>query len=512
MPKQGQTTKHKARPPRLCWVSAGVTLAALLALWWVVASTRLAPTLYLVMALAGAVLVADIVFLLTRDASRRGRTIVGCVLAALAVVGSLVGGFYIWRTVNAVRTVSNTVEDHARVSFYAMQDSSAETLDDLADGAFGILKELDRANTDATLQQVETEHGLTLSVTEYDSLIYLADALQNGEVDAIVLNEAYLALYEETPGYEDFPAGLKSISTRQVEQAAQPAETEAQPQEDAVINILISGSDTRESSIDQYGRSDVNIIASINPETHRVLLLSTPRDYFVPLAVGVDNAYDKLTHAGIYGMDVLTGTLENLYGIDIDYYFRINFTGFVEVVDALGGIEVDSDYDFYTEYNGQSYHFTQGTNTLSGEEALAFARTRYAFAEGDRQRGNNQLAIVKAVIRKAMSPAILTSYLSILESVQNYVDTNVPYTVMADLVRQQLEDNLAWTVTSYSVDGSDATSTTYSMNQQLYVMIPDETTVQEAKNKLADLGNTVAQDSEATAEPEATAAPEEPAA
>ena len=159
-----------------------------------VASTRLAPTLYLVMALAGAILVADIVFLLTRDASRRGRTIVGCVLAALAVVGSLVGGFYIWRTVNAVRTVSNTVEDHARVSFYAMQDSSAQTLDDLADGAFGILKELDRANTDATLQQVETEHGLTLSVTEYDSLIYLADALQNGEVDAIVLNEAYLAL------------------------------------------------------------------------------------------------------------------------------------------------------------------------------------------------------------------------------------------------------------------------------------------------------------------------------
>ena len=232
----------------------------------------------------------------------------------------------------------------------------------------------------------------------------------------------------------------------------------------------------------------------------------------MPLAVGVDNAYDKLTHAGIYGMDVLMGTLENLYGIQIDYYFRINFTGFVDVVDALGGVEVNSDYDFTTEYNSKSYHFVQGTNTLNGEEALAFARTRYAFAEGDRQRGNNQLAIVKAVIRKAMSPSILTSYLSILESVQNCVDTDVPYTVLADLVRQQLENNVAWTVTSYSVDGSDATSTTYSMNQQLYVMIPDETTVQEAKNKLADLGNTVAQDSEATAEPEAIAAPEEPAA
>ena len=176
-----QTTKHKARPPRLCWVSAGVTLAALLALWWVVASTRLAPTLYLVMVLAGAILVADIVFLLTRDVSRRGRTIVGCVLAALAVVGSLVGGFYIWRTVNAVRTVSNTVEARAQVSFYAMQDSSAQTLDDLADGAFGILKELDRANTDATLQQVETEHGLTLSVTEYDSLTYLAMHCKTGK-------------------------------------------------------------------------------------------------------------------------------------------------------------------------------------------------------------------------------------------------------------------------------------------------------------------------------------------
>lgn len=506
MPEQRRTTKHVARPPRLCWALTAITLAALLALWGLVFGTRLAPALYLVALLTAAVLTAGLVFLLARDAAHRGRMAGGCVLTALAVAGSLAGGFYLWRTVHAVRTVSDATVERARVSFYTLQDSPAAALEDLASGTFGVLKELDRSNTDITLQQVQEEHDLTLAVTGYDSLIDLADALQSGAVDAIVLNEAYLTLYEETPGYEEFPSRLKTISTRQVEHVVEAEPAESQAPEDPVVNILISGSDTRENTIDQRGRSDVNIIASINTETHQILLLSTPRDYFVPLDVGVDDAYDKLTHAGIYGMDVLMGTLEKLYGIDIDYYFRINFTGFVDVIDALGGIDVYSDYEFDSNFDHKDYHFEKGFNQLNGEQALVFARTRYAFAEGDRQRGDNQLEIVKAVLNKAMSPSILTSYLTILDSVQSCVDTSVPYDVLADLVRRQLESNASWSIESFSVNGSDARSTTYSMNQQLYVMIPDETTVQEAKNKLADLGNDVQQDDTASTPAEDPAA------
>ena len=259
--------------------------------------------------------------------------------------------------------------------------------------------------------------------------------------------------------------------------------------EQRVITVLISGSDTRDSAIDQRGRSDVNIIARVNLETHQVLLVSTPRDYFVPLALD-GGPKDKLTHAGIYGMDVLMGTLENLYGITIDYYFRVNFTGFIDIIDALGGIEVYSAYTFDTK-QAKGYSFQQGMNQMDGAAAKAFVQERYSFPDGDRQRGRNQLAVVEAVIRKALSPSILSGYLDILESVESCIDTSVPYDLVADLVRWQLSENPQWEIESYSVNGSDAHSTTYSMNQSLYVMIPDESTVQEAQDKLASVAEVI---------------------
>lgn len=504
--QRDQPNKRQQHLPRLCVVDVAVMLCATIGLAVVLATTHLVPVAYIIIQVVACLGITAIVFFLTKDHKKRKLRVAGTVIAVILLIVAVVAGYYITQTVNAVRRVADASVERSQVTFYAMQDNEAETLDDFANGMFGILQELDRANTDATLQQVEAEHGLTLNTIEYGSLIQLADALQDGEVDAIVLNEAYLTLYEETPGYEDFPAQLKAISTQQVEHVVEAEPEPEQSSADPMINILISGSDTRESTIDQRGRSDVNIIASINTETHQILLLSTPRDYFVPLDVGVDDAYDKLTHAGIYGMDVLMGTLENLYGIDIDYYFRINFTGFVDVIDALGGIEVYSDYEFDSNFDHKDYHFEKGFNQLNGEQALVFARTRYAFAEGDRQRGDNQLEIVKAVLNKAMSPSILTSYLTILDSVQSCVDTSVPYDVLADLVRRQLESNASWSIESFSVNGSDARSTTYSMNQQLYVMIPDETTVQEAKNKLADLGNDVQQDDTASTPAEDPAA------
>lgn len=336
---------------------------------------------------------------------------------------------------------------------------------------------------------------------EYDSLTELADGLNQNEVDAILLNEAYLDLYDETSGYETFPGSLRTVLTQQIDHEVGAEQEQSAQLSDPIINILISGSDTRSDVIDQRGRSDVNIIASVNTQTHQILLISTPRDYFVPLNVGVEDAYDKLTHAGIYGMDVLMGTLENLYGIDLDYYFRLNFVGFEQVIDALGGVDVYSAYEF----DSGDYHYQQGTNTLNGAQALAFVRNRYAFADGDRQRGKNQMAVVEGVLKKATSPSVLSNYLSILDSIQSCVDTNVPYDVISALVRQQLQDGATWNVDCFSVNGSDSHSTTYSMNQDLYVMIPDEATVQEAKEKLASLGNTVDGSTEASEEADSAA-------
>lgn len=500
--QRNQPNTQKPHLPRLCIADVGLMAAITVIMTAVLATSHLVPMTYLLLMVAVYLGITVGVFFLVRNRQRRKLQIAGTLLTAIMLAASLIAGYYITRTINTVQKVVDASVERSTVSFYSLQSNPAESLEEMSDSAFGILKALDRDNTEQTLQQVEAEHNLTLTTVEFDDLMSLADALLDGSVDGIVLNEAYLTLYEETAGHENFPSQLKTISTRQVEHVVEPEPEEAES-DDPIINILISGSDTRNDVIDQRGRSDVNIIASINTETHQILLISTPRDYFVPLDVGVEDAYDKLTHAGIYGMDVLKGTLENLYDINIDYYFRINFTGFVDVIDALGGIEVYSDYEF----DSRGSHFDQGWNQLTGEEALNFARERYSFAEGDRQRGDNQLEIVKAVLNKAVSPTILTKYLTILDNIQNCIDTSIPYDVLANLVRKQLEDNASWSIESFSVNGSDARSTTYSMNQQLYVMIPDEATVQEAKEKLTAIGNELQQEESKEESPDSTAEP-----
>lgn len=453
-----------------------VLLLVFIGILW---STGLVPTLYLVLGLILSLLLCGLVLWLTRDPARRVRRIIGFVLAVLFALLGVFGDFALWRTARTLRDVTDTAGERSAIGFYVLDDSEYETLEDLQGCALGILSQLDRSNTDETLQQTESEYGLSFTTIEYATILDLADALREGQVSGIVLNQAFLALYEEIPEYAEFPSEIRELLVQEVEHETPDAGRQT---DGSVITVLISGSDTRRDRIDHRGRSDVNIIARVNRETHKILLLSTPRDYYVPLALD-GNPYDKLTHAGIYGMDVLQGTLENLYDIQIDYYFRINFTGFVEIIDALGGIDVYSDYDFTV----RDYTFHKGINTLDGEQALAFARERHSFAQGDRQRGEHQMEIIRGVLNKAMSPSILSNYADILKSVEGCMDTNVPYDLIAEVVRQQLSDNASWSVETYNVNGTGTRAMTYSMPQQLYVMIPDETTVQEAKDKLAAL-------------------------
>lgn len=232
-------------------------------------------------------------------------------------------------------------------------------------------------------------------------------------------------------------------------------------------------------------RSDVNIVATVNTETHKVLLVSTPRDYFVPLSIS-SGISDKLTQAGIYGINVSKDTLGMLYQRDINYYFRVDFNGFEKIIDSLGGITVVPDYTFDTK-NSQGYSFVEGENFVNGSQALAFARERYAFTEGDRQRGKNQLHVIEGVIKKAMSPALLKNYSKTMDSLAGSFETNIPYDMIADLVRQQLSDGGQWSVESYSVDGSGASKVPYSMNVSAYVRIPDMNTVNTAIEKMDEI-------------------------
>ena len=236
--------------------------------------------------------------------------------------------------------------------------------------------------------------------------------------------------------------------------------------------------------ITRRSRSDVNIIATVNTKTGQVLLVSTPRDFYVPLSIS-DGIPDKLTHAGIYGIEVSRDTLAMLYDTDIDYYFRVNFDGFKEIIDALGGITVNSEYAF----KSGSYQFKKGDNEVDGKAALSFARNRYAFASGDRQRGKNQMAVIKGVINTATGPAILKNYKSILDGLEGSFDTNMPYTTITKLIQNQLKEGTKWNVVTYSANGTGASKKPYSLSTNAYVMIPDQSTVDHAKELINRVKN-----------------------
>lgn len=410
------------------------------------------------------------------------RFIVGVLLAAVFAAVFILGSIYVYKTHSTLANISGVNTEVTEVGIYVRADDTADSVAATADYVYGVLTDLDRENSDKAIQEVDAETGKSVQVQEYAGLTELVDGLLNGQTGAIVLNSAYLSVIEEMNGYSDVSSKIKELTVKQVETTIEPQETADSAVEStnngSVYTIFISGIDSR-SGLVAKSRSDSNIIATINTNTKQVLLVSTPRDYFVPLSIS-GGQRDKLTHAGIYGINVCMDTLGMLYDEDINYYFRINFAGFEQLIDALGGVTVNSDYDFDSK-NVIGYHYNKGENFLNGEQALVFSRERYAFSEGDRQRGKNQMAVIKGVINKTLSPELLKNYSSVLSSIQGCFETNISYEEIARLLQQQLNNGGSWNIVSYSVDGTGDTQKPYSMSQNAYVMIPDESTVQKAK-------------------------------
>ncbi len=253
--------------------------------------------------------------------------------------------------------------------------------------------------------------------------------------------------------------------------------------------VYISGIDARNvSTIHEKSLSDVNMVVVVNPKTHKILMVNTPRDYYVGLK-GDPNKMDKLTHAGSYGIDWSMQTIAAIYDIDINYYIKVNFKSVVDIVNAVGGVTVDSEYSFSSNasLSETRYYFKKGENTLNGDQALAFARERYSVPGGDRQRGIHQQKIISAIIDKAISPYILNSsnLKSLLDSFISNMKTNISYDEISDLVKLQLSKMPSWDIESISVEGTGASKTTYSSgSQELYVMIPNQDSIDVAKDAI----------------------------
>ncbi|WP_369351195.1 LCP family protein [Streptococcus hillyeri] len=336
----------------------------------------------------------------------------------------------------------------------------------------------DGDNISALLSRITSDKGVTLS--EKTSLSYSTayESLLAGDDKAMVMNSAYAELLRSN--HEDFDSKVKTIYTYTIKKKVES--TNQTKTESDSFNVYISGIDTY-GSISSVSRSDVNIIMTVNRSTHKILLTTTPRDSYVPIADGGNNQYDKLTHAGIYGVDASMHTLENLYGIDINYYARINFTTFLKLIDLVGGVTVTNEQEF----TSGKHHFPVGEVTMSSEQALVFVRERYSLEHGDDDRGKNQMKVITALINKLTSLDSVAKYSQIINGLGNSIQTDMPFETMMTLANGQLDSKQRYDVTSQAITGTGSTGQlpSYAMpTARLYMLSIDNASLESAKEAI----------------------------
>lgn len=341
----------------------------------------------------------------------------------------------------------------------------------------------DESNINALIANIKSEKGVELTVDPVDSYQSAYENLINGSSQAMVLNSSYSSLLELS--YNDYESNLKTIYTYKIKKAI---EDTAKTTDKNVFNIYISGIDTS-GAVSTASRSDVNLILTVNMNTHKILMTTTPRDSYVRIPDGGADQYDKLTHAGIYGIETSVKTLENLYDIPINYYARLNFTSFVKLINALGGVTVYNDQAF-TSLHG-NYNFGVGNiNLTSGEEALGFVRERYSLEHGDYDRGNNQLKVIQAIVEKLTSFQSVSNYSDVISTLQDSIQTNMPLNTMMSLVNEQLDSGKTFIFSSQEVTGTGSTGqlTSYAMpNASLYMIQLDDASVAKASQAIKNV-------------------------
>lgn len=405
---------------------------------------------------------------------------VGCVISAITMVLCIVASSMMLQAGNALNDIADNVVVTDTVSVYVLADDPAVSVADVRDGVFAITQNYDFEHTKTTIDKINENLGQNIHTQNFDTVIDMVDGLYAGSVDAIILNAAYVDVIEAQKGYEDFSQKTKTLYDHELQTtvAKDDSATTKDVTQDPFV-VYISGSDTRNLKL-ATSRSDVNILAVVNPKTKQVLLLNTPRDYYVQTTVSGEMR-DKLTHCGVYGIDCSMGTLGNLYEENVDYYVQINFNGFSTLIDAIGGITIESEKSFRTSEGG--YYISQGTNQLNGAVALSYVRERKSFADGDNARGRHQMQAIEAIIKKVSSgTTVLNNYSAILSSMEGMFSTSMSSSEISALVKMQLSDMASWNVKSFAVSGTGSSQRTYSMpTKRSYVMYPDETQINYAR-------------------------------
>lgn len=386
------------------------------------------------------------------------------IYSILVIIISVVYGFgnyYLYSTNATLETVTDQSSlSKNTVSVVALNSSSLEDVNSLNGTKIGVLRTIGKESTKKSLSDLK-KNNVTYTKKTYDNMLGILKALYDGEVDAIVLNEAYRSNVCDLEDYTNFNNDTKVIHktvyyTKENSSLLAVSDITSKP-----FSILISGNDSF-GSLDETSRSDVDMLVTINPVTSTILMTSIPRDSYVE-EVCDDyacnyGAYDKLTHTGLYGVDTTKDTVENLLGIDINYVFRVNFTSMIDIVDALGGIDIDvaegmAVSRFYTNSTLEGVH--EGTNHLDGKRALAYSRERKAYIDGDVQRARNQQQVLQAMFKKATSPEIITKYTSLLKALTHAFDTNMSTKEITSFIKYQIQAKPSWKFEQYVLKGDN---------------------------------------------------------
>lgn len=407
------------------------------------------------------------------------KRVIGCiivmVLVCLCVVTSAVSAVGLDKMSSLFGNKEVTVEEVTAA--YVLEKDDAKTIADAQEYVFGITDSYDWENTQEAISKINSELQVDIQTKKYDSVHEMVDALYAQEVGAILLNTAYVSILEDQEEYEDYSDRTRVLFESTIRTVQEVEDNSKDETQDAFV-VYISGSDTRSNKLTK-SRSDVNVLAVVNPETKQILLVNTPRDYYVPISIG-NGAKDKLTHCGLYGVNCSMKTLGNLYDVEVDHYGQINFTGFETLIDAIGGVKVYSEKTFRTREG--HYQLYEGENQMSGAVALAFVRDRYAFSDGDNARGRHQMAVIAAVVDKLSASTVLKNYSEIMDSIEGMFTTDFSSDEISALVKMQLADGAKWNVKTFAVSGKGGKETTYSVpNKRAYVMYPDDSSVEFAK-------------------------------
>ena len=421
--------------------------------------------------------------------------IVCIVLSLILTIGSCFGGYYISKTGSLLTSITN-VTKHAKntVSVVVKQSSDIKNKSSLNGVSVGTLRNIGVQGSKKALKELSNE-GIVLEQKEYDSLNSLLEAFYDGEVESIIINESSRSQILDMESYADFDTNTRvvyqtSYKVENTDKAKSVTDITSKP-----FNVLISGSDTR-GGFDENGRSDVIMVATINPKTNTILLTSIPRDFYVETACDaadgcMQGQLDKITHTGIHGTNTTKRTVEKLLGIEINYTFKVGFDTVTDIVDAIGGVDVTVEpgyaLDDFLCLKNFSVH--EGVNHLNGEQALAYARERYAYSEGDRQRAKNQQQVLMGIVDKITSPAIVTNYASIMDSMADTFSTTMSSKEISDLIKYQLNNNPKWKMEQSMVDGTGDTLMCAELGDAAYVMVPNKDTVTKATKKIEAVMN-----------------------